>query len=134
MKEGGLKNKFEISDETKINSSADGLIFAKMKEAVLGKDYDLSLVFIGKNKIKKLNKSYGGADKATDILSFPLSEKEGEIFICDEMAVEEAPRFGRSRDNFIKFLFIHGLAHLKGFEHSGKMENEEKKFRNKFGV
>lgn len=134
MKIAGAKKGFEICNETKTNPSINGLVFAKMKEAVLGKDYDLSLVFIGKNKMKKLNKSYGGADKATDILSFPLSEKEGEIFLCEEVAAKKAPHFGRSFENFMMFLFIHGLAHLKGLAHGGKMEIEEKKFRNKFGV
>jgi len=33
-----------------------------------------------------------------------------------------------SYSKFIKYLFIHGLLHLKGFEHSSIMEKEEKKF------
>lgn len=145
MKKNSSKNKFEIFNKTKTNSLIDGLVFAKIKEAVLGDGYDLSLVVIGKNEMKKLNKSYRGADKVTDILSFPLSDKlphqklwsggkEGEIFICPEVAFKEAPRFGRSYENFMKYLFIHGLAHLKGLKHSDKMETEEKKIRDKFGV
>lgn len=134
MKKGVKKNNFEISNETKTNSPIDELVFANMKSAALGNDYELSLVIVGKKEIKKLNKSYRNMDEATDILSFPLSEKEGEIFLCPEIALKEAPRFGRSYENFMKFLFIHGLAHLKGFEHSSRMESEEKKIRNKFGV
>ncbi len=129
-----MRNKFEMFNEKKTNPSINGLVFAKMKEAVLGKDYDLSLAFIGRNKIRKLNKLYRGADKATDILSFPLSDKEGEIFICEEIALKEGFHFGRKYENFIKYLFIHGLIHLKGLKHSSKMESEEKKFRDKFGV
>lgn len=132
--EKGVKKNFEISNKTKTNSLIEELVFTKIKETVLGNDYDLSLVIVGKNEMKKLNKSYGNKDQATDILSFPLSDKEGEIFICPEIAIKEAPRFGRSRENFIKYLFIHSLAHLKGFRHSGKMESEEKKIRDKFGV
>lgn len=135
IKRSGKENKFEITSKSKINSSiTDELIFSQMKEAVLGADYELSLVIIGKKEIKNLNKSYRGIDNFTDILSFPLSANEGEIFICLEVARKEAPNFNRSYDNFIKFLFIHGLVHLKGFKHSDKMEVEEKITRSKFKV
>ena len=128
------KKNFEILNKTKTNSSIDELVFVNMKSAVLGNDYKLSLVIIGKNEIRRLNKSYRNVDEATDILSFAMSGKEGEIFLCPEIALKEAPRFGRNYDNFMKFLFIHGLTHLKGFEHSSKMESEEKKTRKKFRV
>lgn len=133
MKKNGSQT-FEIIRKAKINSPIDELIFSKMKKAVLGNDYELSLVIIGKNEIRKLNNSYRSIDEPTDILSFPLTDKEGEIFICPEMAHKEAPNFNRDYDNFIKYLFIHGLTHLKGFNHSAKMEIEEKKIRNKFEV
>lgn len=134
MTKASKENKIDIINKTKTNPSIDGLVFRNMKKAVLGDDYDLSLVFINKNEIKKINKSYRNIDKATDILSFPLNDKEGEIFICEEIAVKEAPNFNRECKNFLKFLFIHGLTHLKGFEHSDKMENKERKFRKMFEV
>lgn len=134
MKKSVKKNNFEIFNKTKTNSPIDELVFANMKSAVLGNEYELNLVIVGKDEIRKLNKSYRNLDETTDILSFPISRKEGEIFLCPEIALKEASRFGRSYDNFIKYLFIHGLAHLKGFKHSSRMENEEEKIRNKFGV
>jgi len=130
----GVNKNFEIFNKTKTNSPIDELVFANMKKTVLGNNYELSLVIVKKGEIRKLNKSYRNLDKATDILSFPLSEKEGEIFLCPEIALKEAPHFGRNYENFLEYLFIHGLAHLKGFEHSSKMELEEGKIRNKFGV
>lgn len=128
------ETKFEISNKIKTNLSIDRLVFAKMKESLLGEDYDLSLALVGKNEIKKLNKSYRGVNETTDILSFSLSDNEGEIFICPEIARKKAYYFDRSYDNFIKYLFIHALVHLKGFEHGSRMESEEKKIRKKFGV
>ena len=130
----GVNKNFEIFNKTKTNSPIDELVFANMKKTVLGNNYELSLVIVKKGEIRKLNKSYRNLDKATDILSFPLSEKEGEIFLCPEIALKEAPHFGRNYENFLEYLFIHGLAHLKGFKHSSKMEFEEEKIRNKFGV
>ncbi len=110
------------------------LPFALMKEAVLGKDYILSVAIVSEEKIQELNKSYRQKDAATDILSFPLSDTEGEIFLNLEQAALEAPKFDRPLDNFLAFLFIHGLVHLKGYDHGSTMENEEKKHRKVFGI
>jgi ssRNA-specific RNase YbeY (16S rRNA maturation enzyme) len=56
--------------------------FKKIKNKILGKDYDLSWAFITPKKIQKLNLIYRNMNKPTDILSFPLSKNEGEIYIC----------------------------------------------------
>ena len=109
-------------------------LFKDMKKAILGKDYDLSFAFISAEKIKKLNKIYRNINKPTDILSFPLSKKEGEMYICLSEARKESKKFDRKYENFLHFLFIHGLVHLKGYEHGSTMENIEEKFRKKFGV
>jgi len=105
-----------------------------MKDAVLGKDYDLSVVFVGKTKIQSLNKTYRKMDSPTDILSFPLSEKSGEIYICLDVADKKSLEFERSPRNFLDFLFIHGLVHLLGHDHSDAMEKIEEKFRKKFNI
>lgn len=105
-----------------------------MKLAILGKDYGLSWAFISENEIRRLNRIYRNIDAPTDILSFPLSKKEGEIYICLTEAKKEAPKFGREYENFLGFLFIHGLAHLKGYDHGSTMESIETKFRKKFGI
>lgn len=129
----GVKN-FKIFNKTKINPLISRLIFAKIKQAVLGDKYELSLVIVEKDEMLNLNKNYRKLNEPTDILSFSISEKEGEIFLCPEIVAKKSVRFGRDYENYMKFLFIHGLTHLKGFKHSSKMENEEKIIRNKFGV
>lgn len=108
--------------------------FNKFKHEILGKDYDLSWAFISPEKIKKLNKTYRNINKPTDILSFPLSETEGEIYICLSESRKEAKKFDRSYENFLRFLFIHGCVHLKGYDHGSTMERIEAQFRKKFGV
>ncbi len=105
-----------------------------MKEAVLGKKYRLSVVVITLAKMRSLNRTYRKKDAPTDILSFPLSKTEGEIFLNLTEAGKESKKFGRPFENFIAFLFIHGLVHLKGFAHGSRMEVLERKFRNKFNV
>lgn len=108
--------------------------FTKIKEAVLGKRYELSFAFVTKSEIKRLNLIYRNKNKPTDILSFSLSDSSGEIVICKEVARERSTLYKRKSQNFIYFLFIHGLLHLKGFDHGDIMEKEEIKFRKEFGI
>ena len=108
--------------------------FKQSLAATHGKDYDLSLVFIGNTLSRRLNRTHRRIDKPTDILSFPLDKKFGEMFINIPYSKKKCRQFDRSFDNFIKFIFIHGLIHLKGMTHGSRMESEEKKLRNKFNV
>ena len=110
------------------------LPFEDIVDSIVGNDFDLSLVFIDKKKSRSLNKKWRNKDKSTNILSFPLSKTEGEIFIDLATAKEQAPDFNRLFDNFIAFLFIHGLHHLKGYQHGSTMEDEEVKIRKKFNI
>jgi probable rRNA maturation factor len=123
-----------ISITTKVKGKLPRLPFVRMKNAVLGKKYELSVVIVGRTTIRTINRTYRSIDKATDILSFPLDAHSGELFINLEETRKEAKKFGRPFNNFLAFLFIHGLVHLKGFDHSTAMEKEEVKFRKKFNI
>ena len=70
----------------------------------------------------------------TNILAFPLGKEEGEIFIDLKKSRADAPLFERVYSNFVGFLFIHALLHLKGFEHGSKMERKEVSLRNRFKI
>jgi len=125
-------SKFSITNTTK--GKLPSLPFVSMKDAVLGKKYELSVVIVSRDKIKRLNFSHRGKNVPTDILSFPLSETSGEIFLNLDEAKKEAKKFDRKFENFLGFLFIHGLVHLEGFEHGSRMEALERKYRAKFGI
>lgn len=127
-----MNTAFSIKNTTK--GKLPSLPFALMKDEVLGKDYELSVVVVGDKKMAELNKTYRQKDAPTDILSFPLDNKSGEIFLDLNYAKKKALGFGRKFENFIGFLFIHGLVHLKGFDHGEKMEQEEIVFRKKFNI
>lgn len=108
------------------------LPFSDIAEFALGQGYELSLVFVTSATSRKLNKQYREKDKATNILSFPLSKNEGEILIDIKVVKKEAVEMGEDDPAYLAYIFIHGLAHLKGFDHGSRMEREEKKIRNKF--
>lgn len=122
----------EITNKTK--GRLPSLPFDLMKVAILGVKYELSLVFTNSSEILKLNKTYRNISKPTDILSFPLSKTAGEIFICPSETKKMMTEFDRTYENFLAYLFIHGLVHLKGYDHGDKMEKLEEKFRKKFRV
>ena len=129
-----MENSFSLNKKVKKNIPIKESFFCEIKSKVLGKKYNLSVVFIGKKAMQAVNFKYRQKNKPTDILSFPISETEGEIFINLDCSKTKAKEFGREFTNYLYFIFIHGLLHLKGFEHSSRMESEEQKIRKFFGV
>ncbi|HTK33148.1 MAG TPA: rRNA maturation RNase YbeY [Candidatus Paceibacterota bacterium] len=123
---------FTLINETK--EKIPQVEFEAIKNEILGPDYILNVIITTSENIKKLNTIYRNKEHATDILSFPLSDSEGEIYISTKETREEAKKFDRTYENFFPFLFIHGCTHLKGHDHGAIMEGIEVKVRNKFGI
>lgn len=121
-----------ISNTTK--AKLPRLAFSDIKDAVLGKKYELILAFVSAAEMNRLNRIHRNIDKPTDILSFPLSDSEGEMYICLTETKKEAKNFDRTYENFLAFLFIHGCVHLKGMDHSSTMDRIERRFQKRFGV
>lgn len=129
-----MSETFSVTYKTKTALKVKSAVFESMKNDVLGKDYVLSLVFMGEKKAKILNSEYRNKDYATDILSFGIDTNEGEIIICPKVLEKKAKEFKRSLQNYLQFLFIHGLFHLKGMDHGSIMERQEIKIRKKYNV
>ena len=108
--------------------------YQQILENILGKKYELSLVFIGPMRAATLNKNYRKKTYSPNVLSFPLSETTGEIYICPQVANKEAAKFSLSTNGYIAFLFIHGLLHLKGYDHGDTMERMERSHLKTFNI
>jgi len=108
------------------------LPFEAMARAILPRDYELSLVICGDRLAQRMNAHYRRKTYRPNVLSFPLSKKEGEIFLNIRKAAREATQFGMPLRERIALLFVHGCAHLAGFDHSEKMERLEQKVLKKF--
>jgi len=108
------------------------LPYENIKNDILGKNYDLSLVFVGEARSARLNQEHRNKTYTPNVLSFPLSKTAGEIYITPSVAKREAKDYGHTYSTHIAFLFIHGLLHLKGLNHGPKMESLEEKFLKKF--
>lgn len=108
--------------------------YEDMYRDVLGSRYELSLVFIGRDRARALNKDYRGKTYVPNVLSFPIEDNLGEIYICPSVAKREAKKFDLTYKGYIAFLFIHGLYHLKGHDHSDAMEKLEQKLLKKYTI
>lgn len=99
----------------------------------------LEVIIVNKKNIRQINRDYRNIDKVTDVISFALEDEvEGEvkiiskkprllgsIIICGPVAEEQAASYNHSLDREMKFLFIHGLLHLLGYDHQNKEDEEE---------
>lgn len=98
----------------------------------LSLDYEVSITFVDKDEIHKLNKEFRNVDRPTDVLSFPMDEDFfiegvdtmlGDIVICMDVAKDQAKDFDHSLDREIMYLTAHSMLHLLGYDH---LEEDEK--------
>ncbi|OHB20125.1 MAG: rRNA maturation RNase YbeY [Parcubacteria group bacterium RIFCSPHIGHO2_01_FULL_56_18] len=109
------------------------LPFEAIARAILPSGYQLSLVICGDDLAQRMNKEYRKKTYKPNVLSFPISKNEGEIFLNIRKAEREARTMGIPANWRIAHLFIHGCAHLKGHDHSDSMDALESKVLRKFG-
>jgi probable rRNA maturation factor len=96
-----------------------------------------SVLLTSSARMKSLNRRFRGKDKPTDVLSFPAEpgvEKQlaGEIAISAEIATKNAYELGHSPAQEVKILVLHGILHLRGYDHecdNGEMARREKQLR-----
>lgn len=88
---------------------------------------DLSVAFLDKKDIAKVNSDYRKIEKPTDVLSFcyqkSKQELSGEILLCWEVIKKNAKKEGIDSEEELKNNLVHGLLHITGFEHSKEMFN-----------
>jgi len=101
----------------------------------LGAKGSLSLVLSGDQTLRRLNRTYRGKDRPTDVLSFPGPGGEeglGDVLISVETAARNARQRGHSLSREIEILALHGFLHLLGHDHerdTGEMARLEARLR-----
>jgi len=90
---------------------------------------ELSLELVGDVRIRRLNREYRKQDRATDVLAFPTREAVmpgnlrpatgmlGDVVISLPTAVRQAKEAGRSINDELAMLLVHGVLHLCGYDH-----------------
>ena len=99
----------------------------KVVKVVLNKEVKsakLSIAFVDNEEIKRLNERFLGSNEVTDVIAFPLNNKEdilsGEIVISVETAVEVANRKKSNVEGEIILYLVHGILHLLGYNDNNK--------------
>lgn len=90
------------------------------------KNKELSLAFVSDAEIKKLNLTYRGLNKVTDVLSFDGDDKSlGEIIISYNQIKRQAGDFNNSAKKELVFILTHGLLHLLGYDDKTDKDREK---------
>ena len=100
----------------------------------------ISIIYTTPIDIQEYNKEYRNIDRATDVLSFPMFEKDevekfkkeksvvpevlGDIIINLSQVKMQADEYGHSFERELAYMLVHGFYHLMGYDH---MEEEEKR-------
>ena len=104
------------------------------KKVLQAKDLkkELVLVFLAKKPAQALNLEYRGKNYATDVLSFDSVDPDslGELILCPEVLKKQALEHGLSYQLERGYMVLHGLLHLKGFDH----ERSEAEARQMFAI
>lgn len=116
----------------------------------------ISITLTTPKHIHEINKQYRDVDKETDVLSFPMFEKNelddkiknqdfeyedvlGDIVISIEKVEEQAKEYGHSFEREFSYMLVHGFYHLMGYDHIKEedkiiMRPKEENILNQLGI
>lgn len=116
------------------------------EENLLNSKLEISITLTNPKNIQEINKKYRNIDKATDVLSFPMFEKNelelkiknndflhedvlGDIIISIEQVEKQALEYGHTFEREFAYMIVHGFYHLMGYDHI--IEKDKLKMRPK---
>lgn len=116
----------------------------------------VSVTLTNPENIRRINKEYRNIDKSTDVLSFPMFEKEelekivkeqafeymdilGDMVISIEQVEVQAKEYGHSIERELSYMIVHSFYHLMGYDHikeedKDKMRPKEEFVLNELGI
>ena len=116
-----------------------------LKEEKIIRDLEIYVTLTNNNQIHKINLEQRNVDRPTDVLSFPMFEREeihflkekneeepdilGDIIISIEKVKEQAEEYGHSFERELAYLTTHGMLHLLGYDHMIEEEKEQMRKR-----
>ena len=128
-------NFLDIEEKQELKEFAKQVVSTCFSEEKLNNlNFYLSITLTSPNEIHKLNKEYRNVDKETDVLSFPMFEKEeleniieiqkknlvpepiGDIVISIEKVEEQAKEYGHSFERELSYMIVHGFYHIMGYD------------------
>ena len=97
-------------------------------------DAAISIAFVDDATSHRINKQFLDHDEATDVITFPLSDPngdrlEGELVISLDYARSQAKERGHDASAELALYVIHGLLHLCGYDDKTKPARREMRRR-----
>ena len=147
----------DLEKNTKFEEIIKKVIEQCFKEEKLeNSKLNISITLTTPENIRKINKEYRNVDNETDVLSFPIFEKEeldkkilnnnfeyedilGDIVISIKRVEEQAKEYGHSFERELSYMIVHGFYHLMGYDHIKEedklvMRSKEEKVLTKLGI
>lgn len=103
------------------------------EEELLNCNLYLNVILTNPSNIREYNKKYRNIDKETDVLSFPMFEKDeiselkkdslpgqevlGDIVISVQRVKEQAIEYNHSFERELAYMVVHGFYHIMGYDH-----------------
>ena len=116
--------------------------FLTRAQRAIGLRGEVTILLADDKRLKELNRSFRGKNKATDVLSFPAYHDQqnpmeaediaGDLAISIDTAARQAAEFNHTLEDELRILILHGLLHLAGYDHeadSGEMAAQETTLR-----
>ena len=131
-----------IKENDKYNEIIEKTVLKCLEiEKLLKSKLYISIVLTDSNYIKELNAKYRNIDKETDVLSFPMFEKNeleqkiknndfknddilGDMVISIPKVISQAEEYGHSFERELSYMVVHSFYHLLGYDH---LKDEDKK-------
>lgn len=133
MKEIFELNYLEVEEKEEYNNLISKTLQECFKEeGLLNSNLYISVTLTDEENIRKINKEYRNIDKATDVLSFPMFEREeiseilndkdieyvlGDTIICMPIVEKQAIEYGHGFDREFAYMLVHSFYHLLGYDH-----------------
>jgi len=83
---------------------------------------ETTLRIVGAREGQRLNRDYRRKNTATNVLSFPYGHGRGDLVLCHPVVAREARAQGKHIAAHYAHLVLHGLLHLRGYDHEKKRE------------
>ena len=130
----------QIQENQEYNQTIKEVIDECFKtEKLLNRGIYVSVTLTTPKVIWEINKTYRNVDRPTDVLSFPMFEKEeiskikndvlGDIVISIEQVKKQAEEYEHSFERELAYMIVHGFYHLMGYDHI--IDEEKEKMREK---
>ena len=141
-----LEIQYQEIEQNKIYETIIKQVIDKCFETENLKNLYISITLTTPENIKKINNKYRKIDKPTDVLSFPMFEKEeidlvckenfegirealGDVIISVEQVKKQAKEYEHSFERELAYMVVHGFYHLMGYDHM--QEDEKNQMRKK---